>query len=110
LTGHEPNPEGERRAMPETSTDLYLKNRRNAYISWANTPDRSARTANARKAFENKFLAEADGDKKRAEALRKAFYANLVLKSVQSRKRQREIREDARRQRIAALIADGGDS
>lgn len=97
--------------MPETSPELLrLKNRRNAYISWANTPDRSARTANARTAFENKFLAEADGDPARAESLRKAFYANLVLKSVQSRMRQRAMREEARRERIAAIIADGGDS
>lgn len=61
-----------------------------AHVSWGNTPDRSARTANGRKAFRDKFLAEADGDPVRAEHLRKAFYARLALKSAQARRRRRE--------------------
>lgn len=61
-----------------------------AHISWAYTEDRSARTANGRKAFKDKFLAEADGDPVRAEHLRKAFYARLALKSAQARRRRRE--------------------
>jgi hypothetical protein len=44
-----------------------------AHESWAQTPDRTARTAEARKALEDKFLAEAGGDPKRAESLRRAF-------------------------------------
>lgn len=60
-----------------------------AHKSWANTADRPARTAKARRAFEDKFLAEADGDPKRAESLRKAFYARLALKSVQARARRK---------------------
>ncbi|HYY00214.1 MAG TPA: hypothetical protein VE908_11790, partial [Mycobacterium sp.] len=51
-----------------------------AHTSWANTEDRTSRTANGRKAFEDKFLAEADGDPKRAESLRRAYYAKLALK------------------------------
>jgi hypothetical protein len=43
-----------------------------AHASWAHTDDRSARTANGRKAFEDKFLIEAEGDPRRAEHLRKA--------------------------------------
>jgi hypothetical protein len=76
-----------------------------AHASWGNTIDRAARTANGRKAFEDKFLAQADGEPKRAESLRKAFYANLVLKSVQARKRRREAAEEARRQAVDAVAA-----
>lgn len=57
-----------------------------AHESWARTENRTARTANARKALENKFLAEAGGDPQRAESLRKAYYARLALKSAQARK------------------------
>jgi hypothetical protein len=59
-----------------------------AHQSWANTPDRSARTFNARNALEQKFLAEAGGDPKRALSLRKAYYARLALKSTQARRRR----------------------
>jgi hypothetical protein len=57
-----------------------------AHESWANTEDRSARTANARRALDEKFLAEAGGDPQRAESLRKAYYARLALKSAQARR------------------------
>jgi hypothetical protein len=95
--------------MPELTSELSRKNRRSAYISWGNTKDRTARTANARKGFEEKFLREADGDPLRAEALRKAFYIDLINKSVETRKRRRQAAEEARRQAIAELIA-GGDA
>jgi hypothetical protein len=75
--------------MPELSQDQRtLRARLAAHTSWANTTDRSSRTANARKAFEDKFLAEADGDPKRAESLRRAYYARLALRSAQARKRR----------------------
>lgn len=61
-----------------------------AHTSWANTHDRSARTANARAALNRKFLEQADGDAVRAEHLRKAHFARLALKSAQSRRRARE--------------------
>lgn len=61
-----------------------------AHESWAATPDRSARTAPARRALEQKFLDAVDGDPKRAEHLRKAHYQRLALKSAQSRRRARE--------------------
>jgi hypothetical protein len=77
-----------------------------AYKSWAKTSDRTARTANARNAFENRFLAKAGGDPKRAEALRKAFYLELAQKSANARKRRREIEESNRQARIAALLAN----
>ena len=84
-----------------------------AHTSWANTPDRSARTANARRAFEDKFLTEADGDPKRAESLRKAYYAKLALRSAQARRRRAGHDATERNAvvvetRIAEL--DGGDA
>ncbi|MGH7735895.1 MAG: hypothetical protein ACREOE_19910 [Gemmatimonadales bacterium] len=62
-----------------------------ANTSWFNTADRPARTAKARRALENKFLTDAGGDPRRAESLRKAFYARLSLKSAQARKRRLDV-------------------
>ena len=61
-----------------------------AHTSWANTTNRSARTAPARAALDAKFLAEADGDPVRADHLRKAYFKRLALKSAQSRRRVKE--------------------
>lgn len=61
-----------------------------AHESWAQTPDRSARTAPARAARDAKFLEQADGDPVRAEHLRKAYFKRLALKSAQSRRRAKE--------------------
>lgn len=57
-----------------------------AHESWANTPDRSARTAAARAATEAKFLAEAGGDPVRAASLRSAHYARLAFASAKARR------------------------
>jgi hypothetical protein len=59
-----------------------------AHTSWGNTVNRSARTRNAREAFEARFLAEADGDELRAKSLRKAYFAKMALKSAQARRRR----------------------
>ncbi|UIJ34503.1 hypothetical protein [Allobranchiibius sp. GilTou73] len=61
-----------------------------AHQSWANTSDRAARTAPARRALDARFLAEAGGNEERAEQLRKAHFQRLALKSAQSRRRARE--------------------
>lgn len=74
--------------MPETHRQL--AGRKGGHLSWANTLDRSARTANGRAALEAKFLAAADGDPVRAEHLRKAFYADLALKSAKARAARRK--------------------
>jgi len=68
------------------ASERSLQGQMAAHKSWANTENRSARTAPARRALEAKFLAEADGDPKRAESMRKEHYARLALKSVQARK------------------------
>lgn len=78
-----------------------------AHTSWANTEDRSARTAPARRALDAKFLEQAGGDPKRAESLRKAHFKRLALKSAQSRRRAREATEAARAAE-AELEALGG--
>lgn len=52
---------------------------------WARTTDRSAATAKAREALDQKFLDEADGDPVRAANLRKAHFQRLALKSAQAR-------------------------
>ncbi len=57
-----------------------------AHQSWANTTDRTKRTAGGRAAFEAKFLAKADGDPIRAEHLRKAHYARMALASAKARR------------------------
>lgn len=59
-----------------------------AHVSWANTKDRTARTAPARAALDAKFLAEADGDPVRAEHLRKAHFQRLAAKSAEARRRK----------------------
>ena len=56
-----------------------------AHTSWANTIDRTARTAPARAALEQKFLDLAEGDPVRANHLRKAHFQRLALKSAQAR-------------------------
>jgi hypothetical protein len=67
--------------------------RANAHKSWGRTTDRTARTANARKKFQERFLEEAGGDPVRAESLRKAWYASLAAKSAAARRRNRQARE-----------------
>ncbi|WP_375003712.1 hypothetical protein [Aeromicrobium sp. CTD01-1L150] len=61
-----------------------------AHTSWANTPNRTARTAPARAALDAKFMAEAGGDPLRAASLRQAHYKRLALKSAQARRRTRD--------------------
>jgi hypothetical protein len=66
-----------------------------AHHSWAFTPDRTARTAPARRALLDKFEREADPDgilpaaerAKRAENLRKAHYRRMALRSAQARRK-----------------------
>ena len=80
-----------------------------AHESWANTTNRTARTAPARAALDAKFLAQADGDPIRAEHLRKAHFARLTLKSIAARRKSRELTEQAEVAE-AELSALGGDA
>lgn len=65
-----------------------------AHESWANTKDRSKRTAPARAALDQRFLDQAGGDPIRAEHLRKAYFARLALRSARARRRIRESTAD----------------
>jgi len=86
-----------------------------AHDSWANTPNRSARTAPARAALMAKFEAQVDPDgtlppderARRAEHARKAHFARLALKSAQARRRAREATAVAEAAE-AELAAGGG--
>ena len=57
-----------------------------AHEKWAQCEDRSAATAAARAALEQKFLDEAGGDPLRAASLRKAYYLRLARKSAEARR------------------------
>jgi hypothetical protein len=81
--------------MSPSSPERTLAARIAAHESWAHTPNRSARTAPARAALDQKFLDAADGDPIRAAHLRKAHFARLALKSAQSRRKARELTEAA---------------
>lgn len=59
---------------------------------WGRTADRSAATAPARAALDQKFLDLADGDPVRADNLRKAHFQRLALKSAQARRAKRASR------------------
>jgi hypothetical protein len=65
-----------------------------AHTKWANTRDRSAATARARQAFQDRFEREVDPDgtlspedrARRAEHARKAFYLRLSAASAKARR------------------------
>jgi hypothetical protein len=77
-----------------------------SYESWAQTPDRTARTAAGRQAFLDRFekLVDPDGTMnpdertQRADAARKAHFARMAYRSAKSR------RSDAQRRREAATL------
>ena len=82
--------------MPLTPAERSLRSQIAAHKSWAHTPDRAARTSNARRAMLDKFEREVDPEgqlapaerAKRAENARKAYFARLALKSAQARRRR----------------------
>lgn len=77
-----------------------------AHRSWANTPNRTARTANARKALEQKFLDESGGDVLAAQALRKVYFLELARRSATARKARKEAERAAHQARIGKLLAE----
>lgn len=89
-----------------TSSERSLAGSIGAHQSWANTTDRTARTAPARAALDQKFLDEAGGDQARAAHLRKAHFARLALKSVQSRRKAKGLTETA--ETAERELAEGG--
>lgn len=73
--------------MAVSPDDRSLNARIGAHTKWANTTDRTAATAPARRALEQKFLDEAGGDPIRAASLRKAYYLRLARLSAAARRR-----------------------
>ncbi|OLF11889.1 hypothetical protein BU204_29995 [Actinophytocola xanthii] len=69
-----------------------------AHTSWANCPDRTARTAAARKAAQDRFERQVDPDgtlpaherAQRAQHARKAHFAALALRSARARQARRD--------------------
>jgi len=96
--------------MSITDTERVLKARIAAETSWANTENRSARTVPARAAFDATFLEQANGDPVRAEHYRKAHFARLSLKSAQSRRKSRELTEQAEAAETELAELTGGDA
>lgn len=66
-----------------------------AHASWAHTENRTARTAPARAALDNKFLTDAGGDPVKAAHLRTAYYARLALRSAQARSARKNTKENS---------------
>jgi hypothetical protein len=85
--------------MTLTPAERRLRSQIGAHESWARTENRSARTLPARMAFLAKFECQVDPTNellpteraKRAESARKAFYAELALKSARARRRRKEV-------------------
>lgn len=83
-------------STPLTPAERSLRGQIAAHTSWARTPDRTARTAAARQAANDRFEREVDPDgvllpevrAKLAENARKAYFARLALKSAQARRRR----------------------
>jgi hypothetical protein len=77
--------------MPKTAptpAERALWGRKGGHTSWGNTTDRTARTAPARAALEQRFIDQAGGDAQRAANIRAAYYADLALRSAQARRRK----------------------
>ena len=103
--------------MSATPTERKLAAQIAAHESWANTPDRSARTAKARAALMAKFEKQADPEGKllpaeralRAEHLRKAHFQRLALASAKSRRIAKNAKATAEKAE-AELHTLGGDA
>jgi hypothetical protein len=81
--------------MALTPNERVLRSRLASHASWGKTLDRTARTEPARRKFDERFLAQADGDPVRAESLRKEYYIGLAFKSATARRRRGEARKQA---------------
>lgn len=81
--------------MPLSTESRALRAKIAAHVSWANTADPAARTANARKAALDRFDRQVDPDgvlspgerERRAEHARRAYFLQLSYKAAAARKR-----------------------
>jgi len=103
--------------MNVDTSERSMKLRLAAHISWAKTPDRSSRTAAARRASHHtRFLAMAREQHpgateaellKAAASLKKAHYQALALRSAQARRIKRELAQAAKARRIEQELQAG---
>ncbi len=87
-----------------------------SYKSWANTADRSARTAAARKSsHHDRFIRQAremhpdateDQVEAAAEALKSAYYRDLARRSAATRRIKSEMKAAAKAKRIEQVLAE----
>ncbi|MEU0691930.1 hypothetical protein [Streptomyces uncialis] len=99
-----------------TTSERSMQLRYAAHLSWANTPDRSARTAAARKASHHtRFLSKArqlhpgateEQITEIANSLRSAHFTGLALKSVAARRAKKELQAAKERQQRADFLAE----
>jgi hypothetical protein len=90
--------------MPLTPEERQLRASLAAHEQWAREPDRTARTAKARRAFLAKLEAEVDPAgalpaaerARRAEHLRQAHMARMALAASRARSRRKKGGGDAR--------------
>lgn len=83
-------------AFGSTPAERSLMARIASNTSWANTADRSARTAPARRAFLDRFERQVDPDgtlppaerARRAESARKAHFQRMARASARARRRR----------------------
>lgn len=88
---------GRRRAETLTPAERSLRARLAVHVSWAQTGDRSARTAPARRTALERFERQVDPDgrlnpaerARRAEQAMRAHMARLALRSAQARRRRK---------------------
>ncbi len=91
-----------------------LRGQLGAYASWAQTTDPVARTAPARRAFDERFEREVDPDgvlpvearQRRAEAARRAYFAQLAWKSSRARSKAARARHQAQQLETEAAAAE----
>lgn len=98
-----------------STSELSMKRQLAAHKSWANTPDRSSRTAAAREASHHtRFFDQARRDnpgateqqiEQVADSLKKAYFKELSLKSAQARRIRVAAAKEAKQKRIAAALA-----
>lgn len=74
----------------EVTPEQRIASSAGAHKSWAQTKDRTARTAPARAALEAKFLAAADGDPIRAAHYKTAYYKDLAERCNAAKRARRE--------------------
>jgi hypothetical protein len=83
-----------------TPAEHSADSRAGAYLSWSLTPDRTARTAAARAASDQRFWNQTDPTlspaerAKRAEQARHAHYARMTAASLKSRRLAKKARND----------------